>query len=312
MPRSTFLPAALVAVAFATLSTAAMADPATWPSVGGREGEIDVDTSFVGAFGMAMPSPLESTWQRADTKLATLGAGYAVGTLGPFFDCYARVEGGLFQSAEERVESDTDALPRGFVFHPADKGGLVRGLVSANLVKTPRHTFGLFLQGMLPLRLDLAKFSTLHLNLLGGGTTLEVLLTPPNEVLQLRYRARFFVGSGAYDGDRQSNAQLQATNLLRLEASRWVLPWPVGLSVGPHVEADLNSYRNAAYAAAYGPAAPGVGVGERIQAQSVAIAVMPYVHLTDHVAFEGTYQRTVVGTNVAATETWAASLRTAF
>ena len=55
-------------------------------SLGRREGEIDFDTSFVGAFGTMQPSARPSTWQDADTRLATIGAGYAVGTLGPLLD----------------------------------------------------------------------------------------------------------------------------------------------------------------------------------------------------------------------------------
>ncbi len=312
MSRASLFAAVLLFTACAAISRPATADPASFPTIGGREGEIDFDSSIVAALGTAQPSARESTWQPADTNFVSIGAGYAVGSLGPLHDCYARVDGGIFQSASERVESATDVLPRGFVFHNRDRGGLVRALVSANLLEGSRYAFGLFIQAALPLQLNLAKFSTLHVNLVGAGSTLDVALTEPKELLHLRYRARFVIGSGAYDGARQSNAQLQLTNLVRLESARWLLPWPVGLAVGPHIEADLNAYRNEPYAVAYGAAAPDAAVGERIQTTSVAVAVMPYVKLTEHVSLEATYQRVIVGSQVPATQTWAASLRTAF
>jgi hypothetical protein len=314
LEHARLLPAvgALATIGVLVTPSVAQADPASYPSIGRHEGEIDFDTSFVGALGIARPGDAETTWQRADTRLASIGAGYAVGRFGPLLDCYARVEGGLLTSADERSESAYATLPAGYRFYPSDRAGFVRGFVAANLVKTPRFDFGLFLQATLPLSVDLRKFSTARMNWVAGGTTLDVALTDPGELLRLAYRGRFFVGSGAYDGDAQHNASLQVTNLLRLEAARWLLRWPVGLSVGPHVEADLNSHRNAAYANAYGAVAPDAAIGARVQTSTVAIAVLPYVKLTEFVALELGYQQVVVGTNVRATQEWSGTLRTAF
>ncbi|MBM4358774.1 MAG: hypothetical protein FJ096_11785 [Deltaproteobacteria bacterium] len=290
----------------------ALADPVSSPSIGRKEGEIDLDTGFDGMFGVARPGAAEPTWQRADTRVVSMGAGYAVGDLGPLHDCYARIEGGLLSSADERSESAYGPLPLGHRFYPEDQAGYVRGFLSANVVSTPRFDFGLFLQATLPLSIDLRKFSTARMNWVGGGTTVDVALTEPNELLRLGYRARVFVGSGAYDGAYQHNASIQVTNLLRLEAARWLLRWPVGLSVGPHLEADVNSHRNAAYANAYADVAPEAEIGAKVQTTSVAIAVLPYVKFTEHVALELGYQQVVVGTNVRATQEWVGTLRTAF
>lgn len=302
----------LVGATLLALAPTAHADPASWPTLGGEEGTFDVDTSFSGLLGYARPGVPDATWQPADTRLATIGIGYSAGNIGPLHDCYARIEGGLFQSALEQVRSEEDALPVGYRFHAADRGGLVRGTVAANLVTKNRYAFGLFLQSTLPLQVDLAKFSSVRVHLVGGGTRLDVALTDPEALLRLKYRARFFVGSGAYDADRQHNAQIQFTNLLRLESARWLLPWPAGLALGPHVEADLNSHRNAAYADAYGAVLPMLGVGEKVQTASVALAVMPYFHVTNRVAVEVGYQQVLVGYQIQGSRTWSGSLRTTF
>ncbi|MBM4376569.1 MAG: hypothetical protein FJ095_15915 [Deltaproteobacteria bacterium] len=300
----------LLGLAGLTSITPASADALDFPTLGRREGEIDLDTSFVGRLGDARPGEDAATWQRADTRIFTVGAGYSVGRLGPLHDCYARVEGGFALSADEPIGAGT--APSGPLLFQADRSGLVRGFVSANVVKSPRLNLGLFLRGTAPLGLDLQKFSSVHVHLFGGGSTLDVALTSPNTLLRARYLARLFVGSGAYDGDYQHNAELQVTNLLRVEAQRWLLPWPAGIAVGPDVRADLNGYRNAIYADAFAASAPGARIGEHIQATSVAAAVYPYFHITKHVAVEAGYEYVFVGTEVQATHLWSASLRSAF
>lgn len=294
----------LLALVVASPLEVAQADPTRWAAVGHQEGEIDLDTSLLFLEGTAKPAPATATWQQADTRLVTVGAGYAVGGLGPFLDCYARVEGGFLSSASELAGTSAN-VPPGTGLFGHDRGGLVRGLASANVVRTSGLSVGLFLEGTLPVDIDRAKFSTLRLHLFGVGGDLEATLTAPNRLLSVRYRGRSFVGSGASE---QHRPQLMVTNLLRFEAARWVLPWPVGLALGPHLVADLTPYRSAPYAAAYASQ----GVGEQLQQLEVSLAVMPYVKLTRNVAFEGGYRKVLVGVDVPATQVWSASLRTAF
>lgn len=303
---------ALVVACGVTSSAVASAEELSFPSLGGRDGEIDIDTSFVGRFGDVRPAADEATWQRADTRLFTLGVGYSAGKFGPLHDCYARVEGGALLSSAEQVEEPNGPLPVGTSFFPSDRGALVRGLLSANVLKTPRFSFGLYAEGTAPIGVDLRKYSSIRVHLVGGGTSLDVALTEPGDLLRLRYRARLFVGSGAYDGDYQHNAELRVTNLVRLEAQRWLLPWPAGIAVGPDVRADLNSYRNAVYADAYAKVLADARVGDEVQTTSVALAVMPYFHVTRHVAVEIGYAHVVTGTNLQATSTWLGTLRTTF
>ncbi len=303
--------AVLLAAALVAIAAPAAAQPVLWPSIGGHEGEIDLNTTFVGLFGKAEPSERESTWQTANTKLVTGGAGYSIGKLGPFHDCYARLDGGYFTSHAEQVEQ-TDDLPPGYTFYPQDRGGFVRGFIATNLVRRPRFTFGLFLQGTAPIKVDLGKFSSLHLHWVGGGTAVDVALTDPDELIHLRYHARFFVGSGAYEESAQHNAQVQLTNLFQLEASRWLLPWRIGVGFGPHFQGDINHHVNAAYNDAYGAVSPDLVTGAGVRELAFALAILPYIHVTRHIAIELGYQHTLFGINVQATQQWTGGLRTAF
>lgn len=294
------------------LAAPAAAEPVPWPTLGGREGTFDLNTTFYGLFGKVEPTPRESTWQTANVKLVDVGAGYSIGRLGPFHDCYVRVDGGYFTTHAESVESSADDLPVGHLFYPQDRGGFVRGFVSTNLIKKPRYGFGLFLQGTAPIRANLAKFSSAHFHWVGGGTMFEVALTDPTELIHLHYSARFFVGSGAYADDAQHNAQAQLTNLLRLEASRWLLPFPIGLMVGPHFEGDINKHVDKAYQAAYDVVSPDLVNGQEVRSLAFALAVMPYIHITRHAALELGYQHTLFGTFLQFTQQWTAGFRSMF
>jgi hypothetical protein len=302
----------LLAAGTLALADAARAEPVPWPTLPRREGTFDLNTTFTGFFGKVKPTPRESTWQTANVKLVDIGAGYAIGRLGPFHDCYVRVDGGYFTAHEEAVESPVDDLRAGHLFYPQDRGGFVRGYLSTNLIKRPRYGFGLFLQGTAPIKVDLAKFSSAHFHWVGGGTTLEVALTDPNELLHLHYSARFFVGSGAYSDEGQHNAQVQLTNLLRLEASRWLLPYRIGLMVGPHFEGDINKHVNPAYHNAYDSISPDLVNGDEVRSMAFALAVLPYIHVTRHAALELGYQHTLFGAYLQHTQQWTGGFRSSF
>jgi hypothetical protein len=282
-------------------------------SVGGHEGELDLNAHFIGEFGKVEPTERPSTFQSADIKILNLGAGYTIGKVGPLQDFYLRLEGNYYTSAEEAVEADDDALPRGTQFFSQDKGGWVTATVATNLVHETRFAFGLFLQGTVPIDVNLEKFSNPQLHWVGGGTTVGVFLTDPTKLVRLGFASRIFVGSGAYEGDNvQDNAAVAVTTLFALEAARWLLPWRIGLSVGPYFEGDLVEHVNQIYRDAYANESADLVDGDRIRAMRFAVAVLPYFRITDHAAIELGYVQKLFGYDAVATQFWTAGVRTQF
>ncbi len=281
-------------------------------SVGGHEGEIDVSAHFIGEFGQVEPTERPSTWQSANVKIIQLGAGYTIGKVGPLEDFYVRVEGGYYTAAEERVERDDDDLPQGYKFFGQDRGGFVTATVATNFVHEPRFAFGVFLQGTVPIDVDLQKFSNVHIHYVGGGSQLGVFLTDPTKLVRLAYSSRIFLGSGAYDGEYQHNASIALTNLFVLEFARWLLPWRAGISVGPYFEGDLDEHINAVYNRAYGAVSPDLIAGDRVRAMRFAIAILPYIRITDHAAIELGYVQKLFGYDPPATRFFTGGVRAQF
>ena len=305
------------AIAAAAWIVAALAAPSTahgfgGASVGGHEGEIDVNVHFIGEFGTVEPSERPTTWQAANVKTLQLGAGYAVGKVGPFQDFYVRLEGGYYLAAAEAVENPDDDLPVGYEFFDQDKGGFITAIVSANLVHEDRLTFGLFAQGTFPIAVNLQKFSNVHLHYAGGGSTLGVFLTDPTKLVRLGTSTRLFLGSGAFDGEFQHNAAITLTNLYALEVQRWLLPWRAGVAIGPHFEGDLNEHVNTVYNSAYAGVTPDFVNGDRVRALRFAVAIWPYIRITDHAAIELGYVQSLFGYDLGTTQLWTGGVRAQF
>jgi hypothetical protein len=281
-------------------------------SVGGHEGEIDVNAHFIGEFGKVEPTERPTTWQTANVKILQMGAGYTIGEVGPLKDFYVRVEGGYYIAAEERVENPDDDLPVGTKFFDQDKGGFVTATVSTNFVHENRFAFGMFLQGTVPIDVNFQKFSNVHLHYVGGGTQLGVFITDPTKLVRLAAASRIFLGSGAYDGDAQHNASIALTNLFVLEFARWLLPWRAGVAFGPYFEGDLNEHVNAVYNRAYAAVTPDFVNGDRVRAMRFAIAVLPYIRITDHAALELGYVQKLFGYDPPATQFWTGGVRAQF
>ncbi len=279
---------------------------------GGHEGEIDVNAHFRGAFGQVEPTERPTTFQSADIKTMSGGFGYTLGELGPLEDFYLRVGGSYSTAAAEAVESGEDDLPVGTKFYEQDRGGTITAQVSTNLVHESNFTFGLFVQGTVPFGVDFAKFSNAHIHYVGGGTHISVFLTNPAKLIRLSYTSQIFLGSGAYQDDAQHNATIALTNLFALETAWWALPWRMGVSFGPYVEADLNEHASMAYQVAYSSVTPDLVTGERVRAMSLSFAVLPFFHVTDHAVVEGGFVQELFGYDAEATQIWTGGVRAMF
>lgn len=294
--------------AFTTASPAAAFNTVT---LGGEEGEIDINAQFLGQFGELEPTERRSTWQDADVKVFNLGAGYTVGDLGPLTDFYVRLDGYYYIAGEEKIDKPEDEL-FGTKMFDEDKGGYVTGTVAAKFVEEPRYAFGAYLQGTIPIDVSFAKFSNVRLHWVGGGTTVDVWLTDPAKLVRLGFNNRLFFGSGAYDGDVQHNAAAAMTNLFTLEFARWLLPWRVGIAVGPYFEGDISEHVNRVYHDAYARVSPDLVVDDRVRAMRLALAVQPYFKITNHAALELGYVQVLFGYDLPATQFWSGGVRISF
>jgi hypothetical protein len=281
-------------------------------TLGGDEGELDVNSHFGWEFGDIEPTEREETFQTADIKSMTWGAGYTVGDVGPLEDFYFRLEGTYFAATDEAVENEEDVLPVGHRFFGADRGGLVTAILATNFVHEPRFSFGVWLQGTVPIDVDLQKFAEPDFHYGGGGTAVQVFLTDPEKLFRLAWAGRLFFGSGAYDGDFQQNAAVAMTNLFYLEASRWLLPWRIGVGVGPYFEGDLDEHVNAVYYASYASVDPDLVAGDRVRAMRLDIAVLPYFRVTDRTTVEIGYVHRLFGYDARSTRMLTAGVRGSF
>mgnify|MGYP006969543799 CR=1 FL=1 len=139
-----------------------------------------------------------------------------------------------------------------------------------------------------------------------------MFLTDPTKLVRLAYAGRIFVGSGAYDGTYQQNAAIVLTQLLYLALARWLPPWRIGVGVGPYFEGDINEHTNQVYNSAYGSVSPDLVDGDRNRSMRFAIAVLPYIRITDHAALELGYVQKLFGYDPPATQFWTGGLRASF
>jgi hypothetical protein len=299
-------------LAIAVLLIASPAGAFGTATVGGEEGQLDVNAHFGWDFGELQPTERPETFQTADTKRMSWGAGYAVGDVGPLHDFYFRLEGTYYAATDEAVENEDDVLPVGRRFFGSDRGGWVTAILATNFIHEERFSFGIWLQGSVPIDVHLAKLGNPNIHYGGGGLLTTVHLTDPTAVVRFGYSGRLFLGSGAYDGDFQDNAAVALTNLFQLEASRWLLPWRIGVAFGPYFEGDLNQHVDATYYAAYGSVDPDLVAGDRIRAMRFAIAVLPWFRVTDHTAVEVGYVHELFGYDTRATQVLTAGVRGGF
>jgi len=279
--------------------------------VGGHPGELDAFVRVGYEFGLIEPTENRASWQKARWLIYQVGAGYTIGNVGPLQDFFIRLDHTFYDiPAETSADEDrfdpelpgpsrciTRTLPGGACeLSPADRGWLITPALGFNLIHEATHSFGLFLQGSVPIGVQHGKFVLPRVDYVAGGTQTGVHLTN-----WFGFSNRIYVGSGDFGGDDGQNAVIAITTLLHFDSPRFadnVLKTGIGL--GPYFEGDLTERVDPAYDAAYTPGYED-GVRDRIRAMKFAVAFAPYLQITDHLAIEAGYVHKFFGYDANAT-----------
>ncbi len=277
--------------------------------VGGHPGEIDFSTRAAFERGLFEPATHPGSFRPANWNLYQLGVGYTHGTLGPFYDSFFRVDGTFFDSPAEVAETEVpgrcinlNALGQ-CEFHPSDTGLLLTPAIGANLVHTADFSFGVFLQGSIPVGVDLARFQLPRVDFLAGGAQVGVHVTD-----WFGFSSRLYLGSGSF-GDGQQNAGMISQTLFHLDTPTFgELPWKLGMATGVYFEGDLTERIDEGYNAAYATG----GFDDPIRTQRFAVMATAYVQIGDAIAVEGGYLQKLFGNDVPATQFFFAGVRGAF
>jgi len=280
--------------------------------VGGHPGELDAFMRVGYEGGLIEPTENKASWQRANWWLFQVGAGYTVGTVGPFQDLFFRIDQTFYtipaETSLEEDRFDPELAPPSVClatiieggaceFHPADQGWLVTPMVGANLVHEATHSFGFFLQGTIPIGVQQGKFVLPRVDYVAGGIQTGVHLTS-----WFGFSNRIYVGSGDLGGDEGQNAAIAITTLLHLDSPRFAdRLLKLGIAAGPYFEGDLTERNDEAYDAAY-TFGYDEGARDRIRAMKFGVAIAPYVQISDHFAVDGGYVQKFFGYDAPATQ----------
>lgn len=278
--------------------------------VGGHPGELDLSLRLGLERGLVEPNEFDGSWQKANWNLYQGGVGYTYGTIGPFDDVFFRLDGTFFTSPAETSDPKNlkfpergtpascigTAMPEGFCeFHSEDQGWLITPSIGANLIHVADFSFGLFLQATIPISVDLSRFTLPRVDYVSGGTQLGVHLTP-----WFGYTARIYIGSGANSSSGKQNAAIVITNSFVLEARSWLLPWKIGIAIGPYFEGDLTERFDDVYDAAYTTGYP--DRRDRIRAMKFGMTYLPFIGVTEHAALEFGFVQKLFGYDAPATQ----------
>jgi hypothetical protein len=282
--------------------------------VGGHPGETDLMIRAGFERGLIEPNENQASWRKANWELFQLGVGHTIGTVGPFEFLYVRLDQQYYIAPAETNELGELVFPEkneiaacigrrlpggACEFHPADSGTLLTPQIGADLVHTADFSFGVFVQGTIPIGVDLERFVLPRIDYIAGGTQLGVHVTP-----WFGATARLYVGSGAFG---KQNAAVAMTNLYVFEAKKWLLPWKVGIALGPYFEGDITERFDAAYDAAYTADYP--DREDRIRSMRFGAAMLPFMAITENAALELGYVQKLFGYDVPATQFWYAGAR---
>jgi len=286
--------------------------------VGGRPGEVDVSFRLSLERGKVEPNSNEASFQKAQWELYTLGLGYTLGRIGPLLDVTFRLEGTYVRSPAERSDPDRGSVapddclsgvipgPGRCQFHPDDDGGYISPSINFNVLHPGDFSLGFFVLSNVPFGIDFARFVTPRVDLIAGGVTVGLRMRA-----WLSFESRTYVGSGMFLGDDTQPATIALTNLFGFEAERWLLPWKIGVKLGPYFDGDLIGDRadpnyDAAYTAGYPERS------DRIRMMRFGFALLPYVQVTQHAALELGYVQKIFGYDTPATQFYTVGARAAF
>lgn len=309
-----------VAVATLGLLTPALSQAFVAAPVGGHPGEVDASVRVGFERGKIEPNEYNGSFQKARWNFYTVGGGYTIGSLGPLDDFYLRLDNMYYSIPAESSDPAVLVDPENGVpttclgkqlagnvceFHPADRGWLITPQLGANLVHKADYSFGLYLQGTIPIGVNLEKFVLPRVDWVAGGSQLGVHITP-----WLGYVSRIYVGSGSKTDAGKQNPAIAITSLFVLEAKRWLLPWKVGISVGPYFEGDLGERHDAVYDAAYELGYP--ERSDRIRSAKFGVAMLPFFQITEHFAIDAGYVQKLFGYDAPATQLFTVGASTSF
>lgn len=302
--------------------------------VGGHPGELDVHARFAAEAGKIEPNENEASFQDASRFYEySLDVGYTWGHYGFLQFFTTRLGVTYYQSPAERNDPDEwvvgreGSSPPGTLgaectagarslsdtlcqFYPEDKGTIATALVSFAAVHEPQFSLGFFLRGQVPFEVNKQKFANPRLDYFGGGFQLGVDLAR-----WLTFESFMFIGSGTRPISDDQNGAAALTNVFHFHGERWLLPWKVGIKLGPYVEGDFHERFDERYDAAYSPTtlpqpgAPPERSRDRIRAARFGVTALPYFLVTEHLAVEAGYVQKLFGYDARATQLWFAGLR---
>jgi hypothetical protein len=284
-------------------------------AVGGASGETDISARVSLERGKVEPNENTSSWQKARWEQYTLDAGHNFGDHGIFKDFFIRFAYTFVNSPAETNEKI--AIPAGSClgrvtdvgqceFHAANRSHILMPALGWNFVHKGDYAFGVFFQGMIPIGLDYAKFVNPRVDYFGGGTSVGVRLTP-----WLSYESRLYFGSGLIESKRRQNATVAIINAFGFEAQKWLLPYKIGIKLGPYFDGDLTERTDERYDAAY-TVGYAQGVRDRIRMMRFALAAFPYIQVSKFAVIEASYVQKIFGYDTPATQFYTIGVRAAF
>ncbi len=298
--------------------------------VGGTPGSTDVVARVTLERGNVEPHANAQSWNHAQWQLYSAGLSHNFGEAGPFKDVTLSLDATVFDAPSERNDPSRLIVPAGqeatFIlpcdrgavridarqceFHRANAGLALQPRVFANVVHDARAALGFYLQGTVPIGINLNRFELPRLDPLTLGVTLGVYLTSWLDAEAHVTYAPF--GWQLFD-DRYQNGAITQTTLLGAHASRWLLPHPWGVKAGVYFEGDnqqrFDDRYDAAFVVGYRPGAQDGQGRERIRALKLGLVASAYVELTPSLAVElGTVQKRF-GYDAVATQSYFAAVR---
>jgi hypothetical protein len=302
-----------LAIAFLACGPVTPARAFVGAPVGGQPKQVDLQLRVELERGNVEPNDNTASWQRANWEIYTIGAGYTGKDFRAFLLPFFRVEYS-FYSAPPEMNERGDVPPESCLgrslgparceFHPGDRGSLIRPQIGFDLVHEPRFALGVFFQGTIPIGVDSDRFVLPRVDHVGGGINVGVVLAP-----WLRSQSRIYFGTGMFDGSQ--NGTVALVHLFAFEAKRWLLPWKIGIQVGPYFDADLTERYDPVYDAAYFSGVPNTPDGtvsgpgdtrDRIRMMRFGASFLPYVQITERFVIEAGYTQKLFGYDTPATK----------